>query len=81
MPSVTKGATRIGFGRALERDVTVSLRDVAGREVRSLAVARGAQTVSWDGADAAGARVANGIYFAHLSGRVAGGTARIIVLR
>jgi hypothetical protein len=80
MPSVTRGSTLIGFGRALDRSATISLRDIAGREVRSLAVASGAQSVRWDGSDAAGARVANGLYFAHFSGDIAGGTARIIVL-
>jgi flagellar hook assembly protein FlgD len=80
MPSVTRGTTLIGFGRALYRSATISLRDIAGREVRSLAVAGGAQSVRWDGTDASGARVANGLYFAHLSNGLAGGTARIIVL-
>jgi hypothetical protein len=80
MPSVTRGTTLIGFGCALDRSATISLRDIAGREVRSLAVAGGAQSVRWDGTDASGARVANGLYFAHLSNGLAGGTARIIVL-
>jgi hypothetical protein len=81
MPSVTRGGTTIGFGRALSEGATLTLRDIAGRSVRVLDVAPGAQSVRWDGADASGARVANGIYLASLAHDLGGGTARIVVVR
>jgi flagellar hook assembly protein FlgD len=46
-----------------------------------LDVAPGAQSVRWDGTDASGARVANGIYLASLAHGLGGGTARIVVVR
>jgi flagellar hook assembly protein FlgD len=55
--------------------VSLAVHDLAGRKVRSLisgVVAAGERDVTWDLRDAAGARVADGIYFLRLA--VDGGT-------
>jgi flagellar hook assembly protein FlgD len=51
--------------------VELALYDLAGRRVRTLvsgALPAGRHTVSWDGRGDAGARLAPGLYLAHLEG-------------
>jgi hypothetical protein len=61
----------------------LEIYDLAGQRVRTLVEASlspGPQLVVWDGRDAAGARVASGIYFAHLAAGKFHASSRIVVL-
>lgn len=69
---------------ARDADVRLTLHDVTGRLVRTIAEARlgaGAHDVRWDGRDAGGERVAPGVYLARLTAGEASATARVIVLQ
>lgn len=66
----TDGESRVRF--ALPHDGAVDLRilDLVGRTRRVLRTGRqaaGAYSLSWDGRDDAGARLAPGVYFARLT--------------
>jgi predicted outer membrane repeat protein len=84
-PNPCSGATRIHFeipGKAAA--VTIGVYDPAGRLVRDLtsaSLSTVAEEITWDACNAAGARVAAGIYFVQL--RAGGQTARerVILLR
>lgn len=60
---------------------TLEVFDAAGNPVRRFDVAADVRSVSWDGADAAGKRLAEGVYFCRLSAE--GGTAvrKVLVAR
>ena len=78
-PSVSRGVVRFAFGRALARGARLALFDVGGRKIRSLAVASGAESVTWDGADDRGAPARAGLYVASLDG--AAGSVRVVIVR
>ncbi len=62
-------ATRIAFNLPRAARVEMSVYDVRGREITTLADDRmdaGAHEVTWDGADSRGHRVASGIYYYRL---------------
>ena len=81
VPSVTRGATTLHFGRALEHAATLTVFDAAGRAVATIPAPAGASTVTWSGVDASGAPVRSGLYFARLDGAGARRLARIAVRR
>jgi hypothetical protein len=65
-------------------DVEACVYDVAGRLVRTIArrwMPPGRTTLSWDGRDATGQRVAAGVYFLHLDALGTTKTRRIVRLR
>lgn len=66
VPSVTRGATRLEFGRPLDPSARLGVYDVAGRLVRTLAVPSNRQDIHWDGRTADGRSVAAGVYFVSL---------------
>lgn len=73
-PNPAKGSTLIQFAMAQSAPISLAVYDAAGRSIRTLTsgtVAAGLHQVAWDGLDAAGNRVASGLYFYRLS---AGGT-------
>jgi len=85
-PNPTAGSTALLLQSAASlRDVQVLVYDVAGREVRKLAVGNlspGAHQVLWDGCGNDGHRVASGIYLyraAYLGGETS--AKRLVVLR
>lgn len=80
-PNVTRGQTRLAFGRPLESPVTVNVYDVAGRRVRALAAPRSAVSVAWDGRRETGETVASGVYYARLTWAGRTLTARIVVTK
>lgn len=68
-PNPFQESTRIEFSLPRKADVSLAVFDVSGRSVRSLTRGTrdaGHYAVSWDGRDAAGRRVADGIYFTRL---------------
>lgn len=71
---------------ALERDgaVTVSIEDVAGRAVRSLAnrhFVAGTHTLTWDGRDARGDAVNAGVYFVRAHGPGLSSSVKLVRMR
>ena len=76
-----QGRSSVLFGVAKTGRVQVSIYDVAGRRVRTLAdrvFAAGEHTLQWDGSDDSGVKLARGVYFVRSS--VQGGAGRIVVL-
>jgi hypothetical protein len=80
-PSVTRDATRLQFGAVLAVPGTVTVRDVAGRLVRTLEAPRASACVTWDGRAADGRAVPSGVYFARLTSSAGAADARVIVAR
>ncbi len=74
-PNPAAGAVRVDFELGRAGATEVAVYDATGRRVRGLVRGElpvGAHAATWDGRDAAGRRVAAGVYFAKLSseGRV-----------
>jgi flagellar hook assembly protein FlgD len=70
-PNPAREATDIQFTLAADERLELSIYDLSGRAVRSLARATftaGPNTVHWDGLDSSGRPVAPGIYLARLKG-------------
>ncbi|HXS83312.1 MAG TPA: PA domain-containing protein [Methylomirabilota bacterium] len=70
-PNPASRATDIVFTLAADERIELSIYDLSGRTVRSLAkgtFTAGPNTVHWDGTDASGHPVAPGIYLARLKG-------------
>ena len=68
-PNPMSSSSTIAFHLAAPADVQLSIFDVSGRRVRTLAEGArpsGDQSVTWDGTDMAGQRVASGVYFYRL---------------
>ncbi|HLP16912.1 MAG TPA: FlgD immunoglobulin-like domain containing protein [Bacteroidota bacterium] len=64
-PNPFNPSTTIGYALPRQSSVTVTIYNVRGQEVKSFKVgvqASGAQSVVWDGRNAAGAPVASGVY-------------------
>jgi photosystem II stability/assembly factor-like uncharacterized protein len=77
-PNPFKDATTIRLSLAEAMEVTLTIYDLAGRRVRSLAAGRmaaGVHDFGWDGRNDAGRRVASGVYFVRLESQ-GGSTAR-----
>jgi hypothetical protein len=76
-----QGASTVRLGIAHAGRVQVSIYDVAGRRVRTLAdrvFPAGEQELRWDGTDDAGNKIGRGVYFVRSSNDA--GTGRIVVL-
>jgi murein DD-endopeptidase MepM/ murein hydrolase activator NlpD len=70
-PNPAQGASQLAFELPAAQRLEIGVYDVAGRLVRHLTQARmsaGAHELAWDGRNAAGERVAPGIYFYCLRG-------------
>jgi len=83
-PNPTRGETTIRFALPLDRRLGLSICDALGRVVRPLAEGvwtEGSHAVTWDGRDARGVPVPNGVYFIRdVRGAPSAGP-KIIVLR
>lgn len=69
-PNPTTGRTQLSFALGVAATVELTLHDVRGAAVRTLAAGpreAGTHTVEWDGRDASGRDVSPGIYFARLT--------------
>ncbi len=83
-PNPFTDGTEIVFELARGGEAVVRVLDVAGRTVRTLAsgsFAAGTQRSSWDGTDAAGARVAAGVYFYRVETAAGARTGRMVLMR
>jgi hypothetical protein len=80
-PSVSAGAVRFAFGRALGVPARVSVFGVDGRLVRTLEAPAGAAFLGWDALDRRGRPVAAGLYIARLTAGAFRARARIVVVR
>jgi len=84
-PNPSKQTTSIAFDLPESESMTLTVFDVAGRRVRTLAddmrFTAGRHTLHWDGCDDSGEAVASGVYFYRIK---AGGeklTGRVVLLR
>jgi hypothetical protein len=82
-PNPARGALRVNFALPADETVELSLFDVSGRQVRTLArahFAAGSHEVRWDGRDAAGRPAAPGIYLARLKGPHTQATHHVVLM-
>jgi hypothetical protein len=77
------GSARIEFSTAAAGYVSLGIYDVTGRLARRLDAGRldaGAHTLTWDGRDASGRRMASGVYFLSLTAGPATLRSKIVLL-
>jgi C1A family cysteine protease len=77
-------AAEITYSIPMSGRVLITVHDVLGRCIRTLADAdagRGRHSVTWDGADSRGARVASGVYFARMVYGADVRTVRIVIVK
>lgn len=79
-PVPSRGVVWLSDGRSGSGILPCAVYDAAGRLVRRWSAMRGADGVHWDGCDAAGARVSEGLYLVRI-GEDAGRTARVVIVR
>jgi cytochrome c peroxidase len=83
-PNPTAGETSLSFELPGESPVRVSVHDASGRLVRRIfsgVLARGGHSITWDGRDDDGRRVAGGVYFVRVSGPAGDWTRRVSMVR
>jgi hypothetical protein len=69
-PNPARGSVVIRYSLEAERSVLLQVHDLAGRVVRTLCASskrRGAYSIAWDGCDASGTKLAEGVYFVRLT--------------
>jgi hypothetical protein len=84
VPNPARLSPRIEFQLARSSSVTLSIRDVAGRLVRTLARGErrdGPQEITWDRTDDRGRRVAAGVYFVELATNHGVDARKLLLLR
>jgi hypothetical protein len=84
-PNPSRGTSEIRFLLPSACTVDVNLFDLAGRKVRSLAAGElstpGEHALRWDGRDASGAPVRNGVYLVQVRAGREVGVRKLVVLR
>jgi hypothetical protein len=83
-PNPFNPTTSISFSLSVESEVELSIYDVAGRLVTTLAEGEfpaGSSAVSWDGRDGGGRDVGSGVYFYRLSVQGDAETGKMVILR
>ena len=83
-PNPFNPSTSISFSLAQTQDVRLTVYDVRGRKVRTLAAQAmqpGQHTVVWDGADDTGSTVGSGLYFYRLQAGESSQTRRMLLLK
>jgi pregnancy-associated plasma protein-A/flagellar hook capping protein FlgD len=83
-PNPFAGHTLFSFELAREGDASLTVLDLAGRAVRTLAAGRlgpGVHRLSWDGTDGNGRMAPPGVYFYRLTAPEASRTLRMVMLR
>jgi hypothetical protein len=84
MPNPVRTEAVFRFGVAAAGRVTLRIYDASGRVLRDLhsgPLPEGEHVLRWDGRDAAGRKVASGLYFAQLAAGGETKTARVIAMR
>jgi hypothetical protein len=82
-PNPSRGAVRVHFELAADETVELTLFDISGRAVRTLAKSQfsaGSHDLAWDGLDAAGRPAAPGVYLARLKGARTQATQHIVLM-
>ena len=83
-PNPTAGVTNISFGTAKAARVNISIYNVNGQLVETLVdgqMEAGIHTVTWDGTDVNGSRVARGVYFCRMNAEGFAATEKIVLLQ
>ena len=83
-PSVFRSRTAIRYTLAGSEPATVCIHDLTGRVVRSWAVSRepsAVGSIAWDGTDAQGRRLAEGVYLVRLVAGDYSATGKLTLLR
>ena len=80
-PNPFEGAVRLAYAGESAGPYSISVFDVAGRLIRSYVRAAPTGTVTWDGTNSAGRRVAPGTYFVRLENRGGTQVRRIALIR
>ncbi|MBM4119039.1 T9SS type A sorting domain-containing protein, partial [bacterium] len=83
-PNPARTAVGVRFALRAETEARLEVYDLAGRLVRRLLADRlpaGERSLNWDGRDAAGRRVASGLYLLRLSAGEEVRSARVVILR
>jgi hypothetical protein len=83
-PNPSRAAAAIRYSLAVPAHVSLSIHDLAGRQVRALVNAQqepGRYSVRWDGRDDRGQSLANGIYFSRLTSGDYTGTEKLVLQR
>ena len=83
-PNPFRNQTTVDFDLPQAQDVGLSIYDVTGRRIRTLARgthAAGSHRISWDGRGDDGQRVSAGVYFARLQAEDATVKRRLVLLR
>jgi hypothetical protein len=83
-PNPARASTRIAYSLAAAERVSLTVYDVAGRLVRTLADGpepAGSHAVTWDGTDDSGAPLAGGVYYYRLSTSRGESSRRMTLLR
>ena len=85
-PNPFNPSTHIDFALAAESSARLVVYDVLGRTVRTLvradeALPAGFYSVTWDGRDASGRPVGNGLYFYRLTTAVFSRTGKMMMLK
>ncbi len=78
-PSVTSAWSHVHFGRPIEARGDVSIQDVTGRTIRTLAASAGEAGVLWDGRDDRGVQAAPGVYLVTLRSADQRATTRVVL--
>lgn len=84
VPNPTHEGVRVAFELPAAAEVGADVFDLGGRRVRSLAdraFGPGIQNLVWDGRDAAGTRVRDGLYFVRVRSAGAEGRCRVVIAR
>lgn len=83
-PNPFNGSTEISFSLGTSMHVQVSVFDALGREVASIFngdLSAGAHNLSWNGLDAAGTAVGNGVYYYRVQNSVAQAAGAMMLAR
>lgn len=82
-PNPSRGSALVHFELAAEESLELTLFDLSGRQVRSLAkgaFVSGPHDVAWDGLDNAGRPAAPGVYLARLKGARTNATHHLVLI-
>ena len=83
IPNPFSTSTRVSITAPSRQDVVVGIYDASGRRVREFksASVNGEYSLTWDGNDTRGVRMASGIYFARASSRAGVVVTRLVLVR